>query len=59
MGPTARLPGTESRDRIVAHVDVDCFYAACERLRSLTRPQYCDFGERNKLTCCVSVWDSE
>jgi DNA polymerase IV (DinB-like DNA polymerase) len=33
MGPTARLPGTESRDRIVAHVDVDCFYAACERLR--------------------------
>ena len=33
MGRTARLPGTETRDRIVAHVDVDCFYAACERLR--------------------------
>jgi len=29
------LPGTEStdRDRVVCHVDVDCFYAACERLR--------------------------
>ncbi|ERH09618.1 MAG: nucleotidyltransferase/DNA polymerase involved in DNA repair [halophilic archaeon J07HX64] len=33
MGRTVRLPGTETRDRIVAHVDVDCFYAACERLR--------------------------
>ncbi len=31
----ARLPGTETDDgsRIVAHVDMDCFYAACERLR--------------------------
>ncbi len=30
-----RLPGAPSRDRdrVVAHVDVDCFYAACERLR--------------------------
>jgi DNA polymerase IV (DinB-like DNA polymerase) len=29
------LPGTESPDpeRIVCHVDMDCFYAACERLR--------------------------
>jgi DNA polymerase IV (DinB-like DNA polymerase) len=33
MGRSARLPGTGGRDRIVAHVDVDCFYAACERLR--------------------------
>ena len=31
-----RLPGapeTTERDRIVCHVDADCFYAACERLR--------------------------
>ena len=28
------LPGIEDeRDRIVLHVDMDCFYAACERLR--------------------------
>ncbi|WP_336344422.1 DNA polymerase IV [Halalkalicoccus ordinarius] len=31
----ARLPGIaeEASDRIVAHADMDCFYAACERLR--------------------------
>jgi DNA polymerase IV (DinB-like DNA polymerase) len=31
----ARLPGAQSDDDscIVAHVDMDCFYAACERLR--------------------------
>ena len=31
-----RLPGApdaEERDRIVLHVDMDCFYASCERLR--------------------------
>jgi DNA polymerase IV (DinB-like DNA polymerase) len=30
-----RLPGTPERDRerVVCHVDMDCFYAACERLR--------------------------
>jgi DNA polymerase IV (DinB-like DNA polymerase) len=30
-----RLPGAPERDRerIVLHVDMDCFYAACERLR--------------------------
>jgi DNA polymerase IV (DinB-like DNA polymerase) len=29
-----RLPGVgDSEDRIVLHVDVDCFYAACERRR--------------------------
>ncbi|WP_226479551.1 DNA polymerase Y family protein [Natrinema amylolyticum] len=31
-----RLPGVEGEDdedRIVCHVDADCFYAACERLR--------------------------
>jgi DNA polymerase IV (DinB-like DNA polymerase) len=28
-----RLPGVETPDRVVCHVDVDCFYAACERLR--------------------------
>jgi len=33
MGHRARLPGTTSADRIVCHVDMDCFYAACERLR--------------------------
>jgi len=27
------LPGAPATDRIVCHVDVDCFYAACERLR--------------------------
>jgi len=34
QGPT--LPGVETgddEDRIVVHVDLDCFYAACERLR--------------------------
>jgi DNA polymerase IV (DinB-like DNA polymerase) len=32
---TGRLPGApeRDRDRIVVHVDMDCFYAACERLR--------------------------
>lgn len=29
----ARLPGVETRERIVAHADMDCFYASCERLR--------------------------
>ncbi|MGM0592828.1 MAG: DNA polymerase IV, partial [Halobacteriota archaeon] len=31
----ARLPGvSDSREgRIIFHVDMDCFYAACERLR--------------------------
>ncbi|WP_266076870.1 DNA polymerase Y family protein [Haladaptatus caseinilyticus] len=31
----SRLPGVEgeSEERIVFHVDMDCFYAACERLR--------------------------
>jgi DNA polymerase IV (archaeal DinB-like DNA polymerase) len=36
MAGDVRLPGavTEERtDRIVVHADVDCFYAACERLR--------------------------
>ena len=33
MGPRARLPGAVDVDRIVCHVDMDCFYAACERLR--------------------------
>ena len=28
-----RLPGVEPPERVVCHVDVDCFYAACERLR--------------------------
>jgi DNA polymerase IV (DinB-like DNA polymerase) len=28
-----RLPGTSRRERVVAHVDMDCFYAACERRR--------------------------
>jgi DNA polymerase IV (DinB-like DNA polymerase) len=29
----ARLPGVETPERVVCHVDMDCFYAACERLR--------------------------
>ena len=32
----SRLPGAPTaaeRERIVCHVDIDCFYAACERLR--------------------------
>jgi len=33
MGRSARLPGTDTPERIVTHVDMDCFYAACERLR--------------------------
>ena len=32
-GPPGTLPGTGTQDRIVVHVDMDCFYAACERLR--------------------------
>ncbi|MDX1744497.1 MAG: DNA polymerase IV, partial [Halobacteriales archaeon] len=31
-----QLPGTpetDATDRIILHVDMDCFYAACERLR--------------------------
>lgn len=36
LGPT--LPGTDDRpdDRIVVHVDLDCFYAACEQRREPT-----------------------
>ncbi|WP_265111841.1 DNA polymerase Y family protein [Halosolutus halophilus] len=36
MADEPRLPGVEEDDdeeRIVCHVDADCFYAACERLR--------------------------
>ncbi|MBX0294283.1 DNA polymerase IV [Haloarcula nitratireducens] len=29
----ARLPGTSQPAQVVAHVDMDCFYAACERRR--------------------------
>lgn len=28
-----RLPGIEPPEQVVCHVDMDCFYAACERLR--------------------------
>ena len=37
MADGERLPGVSEpdRDRIVLHVDMDCFYAACERLRNL------------------------
>jgi DNA polymerase IV (DinB-like DNA polymerase) len=34
MPERAELPGApDTRDRVVAHVDMDCFYAACERLK--------------------------
>ena len=34
MARAGRLPGApEPDDRVVCHVDMDCFYAACERLR--------------------------
>jgi DNA polymerase IV (DinB-like DNA polymerase) len=33
MAAGQRLPGTDTADRVIAHVDMDCFYAACERLR--------------------------
>ncbi|MFC7057066.1 DNA polymerase IV [Halovenus salina] len=33
MGRPSRLPGTDVDDQLVCHVDIDCFYAACERLR--------------------------
>ncbi len=33
MSRRGRLPGAPDREQIVCHVDVDCFYAACERLR--------------------------
>ncbi|ERG88906.1 MAG: nucleotidyltransferase/DNA polymerase involved in DNA repair [halophilic archaeon J07HX5] len=33
MARRGRLPGAPTRSQIVCHVDVDCFYAACERLR--------------------------
>ena len=29
----ARLPGIDPPEQVVCHVDMDCFYAACERLR--------------------------
>jgi DNA polymerase IV (DinB-like DNA polymerase) len=33
MGRRGRLPGAPEPEQIVCHVDMDCFYAACERLR--------------------------
>ncbi|WP_178917134.1 DNA polymerase IV [Natronomonas gomsonensis] len=29
----ARLPGVTTPEQVVCHVDMDCFYAACERLK--------------------------
>ncbi|ELY80204.1 hypothetical protein [Natrinema pallidum] len=43
MSDGPRLPGVEGEDdedRIVCHVDADCFYAACERLREPSQPRY-------------------
>lgn len=28
-----RLPGVETPEQVVCHIDMDCFYAACERLK--------------------------
>ncbi|WP_049983239.1 helix-hairpin-helix domain-containing protein [Halorubrum sp. BV1] len=36
---TAAADGDEASDRVVLHVDMDCFYASCERLR---RPELAD-----------------
>ena len=34
MPGRGRLPGTDRRpEQVICHVDMDCFYAACERLR--------------------------
>jgi len=33
MAQRGRLPGSSQPDQIVCHADIDCFYAACERLR--------------------------
>jgi len=33
MNRMARLPGIDPPKHVIAHVDMDCFYAACERLR--------------------------
>ena len=33
MAKRGRLPGTSQPEQIVCHADIDCFYAACERLR--------------------------
>ncbi|MFW6435411.1 MAG: DNA polymerase IV [Halovenus sp.] len=33
MPQRGRLPGASGPDQIVCHADIDCFYAACERLR--------------------------
>lgn len=33
MAHRGQLPGADSPDQIVCHADIDCFYAACERLR--------------------------
>jgi len=34
MVRSERLPGApDQEDRVICHVDIDCFYAACERLR--------------------------
>jgi DNA polymerase IV (DinB-like DNA polymerase) len=31
--PGAGDDGDDAADRVVCHVDMDCFYASCERLR--------------------------
>ena len=33
MTRRGQLPGAPDHEQVVCHVDVDCFYAACERLR--------------------------
>ena len=33
MPQRGRLPGAPAPEQIVCHADIDCFYAACERLR--------------------------
>ena len=33
MPQRSRLPGAPAPEQIVCHADIDCFYAACERLR--------------------------
>lgn len=50
----ANHPGTERDDRVILLLDLDCFYAQCERIRL----GFTDAEDHN--TCCIALlqWDS-